>query len=104
MTLAFQDEAGLRQAGACPSGHSGAWWAEAEKAAKYWAVAPGVARAPGQGGLPWQRQALAPVLAGARFPLLLVLPVLGSALPQARLWQARALPSLQPLALMLLTW
>jgi hypothetical protein len=47
MTLAFQDEAGLRQAGAFPSGHSGAWWAVAEKAAKYWAAALGVVPAPG---------------------------------------------------------
>jgi hypothetical protein len=81
MTLAFQDEAGLRQAGAFPSGHSGAWWAVAEKAAKYWAVAPGVAPAPGQEGSPWQCLALAQEQAGLALP---VPPVQGSALPEGQ--------------------
>ena len=81
MTLAFQDEAGLRQAGAFPSGHSGAWWAVAEKAAKYWVVAPGVALAPGQAGSPWQWPALAQAQAGLALP---VPPVQGSALPEGQ--------------------
>jgi hypothetical protein len=78
MTLAFQDEAGLRQAGAFPSGHSGAWWAVAEKAAKYWAAAPGAALVRGQAGSPWQWQALAQAQAG------LGLPAQGSALPEGQ--------------------
>jgi hypothetical protein len=81
MTSAFQDEAGLRQAGASPSGHSGAWWAVAEKAAKYWAAAPGVAPAPGQAGSPWQWPALAQAQAGLALP---VPPVQGSALPEGQ--------------------
>ena len=81
MTLAFQDEAGLRQAGAFPSGHSGAWWAVAEKAAKYWVAAPGVALAPGQEGSPWQCLALAQAQAGLALP---VPPVQGSALPEGQ--------------------
>jgi len=91
MTLAFQDEAGLRQAGAFPSGHSGAWWAVAEKAAKYWVVAPGAAPAPGQAKSPWRWQALAQAQAG-------------SALPEGQSWQARVPASLQPMALMLPAW
>ena len=92
MTLAFQDEAGLRQAGASPSGHSGAWWAVAEKAAKYWAAAPGVALAPGQAGSPWQWPALAQAQAGLGLPAPLVL---GSALPEGQSWQAQSLPRLR---------
>ena len=81
MTLAFQDEAGLRQAGAFPSGPSGAWWAVAENAAKYGAAAPGVAPAPGQEGSPWQCLALAQEQAGLALP---VPPVQGSALPEGQ--------------------
>ena len=94
MTLAFQDEAGLRQAGAFPSGHSGAWWAVAEKAAKYWAVAQGVAPAPGQAESPWRWQALAQAQAG------LALPVQGSALPEDQSWKAQVppLPRVRPLS------
>jgi len=92
MTLAFQDEAGLRQVGAFPSGHSGAWWAVAEKAAKYWAAAPGVAPAPGQAGSPWQWPALAQAQAGLALP---APQVQGSALPEGQSWQAQLLPRLR---------
>lgn len=89
MTWAFQDEAGLRQAGASPSGHSDAWWAVAEKAAKYLVAAPGVAPAPGKAGSPWQCHALAQEQAG------LALPVQGSAPPEGRSWQAQLLSRLR---------
>lgn len=48
--MAFQDEAGHRPAGASPIEHSGAWWVAAEKAAKYWAAAPGAVPAQGKVG------------------------------------------------------
>lgn len=67
MTSAFQDEADLRQAGASPSGHSGAWWVAAEIAARYWAAAPGAVLVPGRAGLPWQPPAPAALRAEALF-------------------------------------
>jgi hypothetical protein len=68
MTSAFQGEADLRQAGASPSGHSGAWWVAAEIAVICWAAAPGAAPVQGRAGLPWQPQVPAALGAVALFP------------------------------------